>query len=296
MKTSTKAALTLGGFLGFQYFRCQKALKQSLIRLQGYANKHIDLSYGQMSYVDVGQGEVILSLHGIFGGYDQSYQVTKSLKDSYRLLCPSRFGYLESDVKGQGTPKEQAEALLELLDALEIDQVFLYGISAGGTSTLRFALDYPERVKGIILHSSAMPYVQKQEYEYKYNPSNNIFINNFTLNLMEPFFKSAMGLTSEAIQSIMPVQDRKEGVIIDSSISNPDMARHFDDYPIENLNKPVLIFQAIDDKLINYRHTLAVEPRFPNAELILFDSGGHLMIGNEHEIDTEVRDFIEAHK
>lgn len=41
-------------------------------RLAGYSAKKAELSYGSMLYVDEGvpTGDVILSVHGLFGGYD----------------------------------------------------------------------------------------------------------------------------------------------------------------------------------------------------------------------------------
>ncbi len=62
-----------------------------------------------MTYVDQGTGEVILSIHGIFGGYDQAFDTCKDKVDDFRIIAPSRFGYLESDILGDGTPAEQAE-------------------------------------------------------------------------------------------------------------------------------------------------------------------------------------------
>ncbi|MFZ1646516.1 MAG: alpha/beta hydrolase, partial [Blautia wexlerae] len=69
----------------------------------------------------------------------------KSLSKYMRIIAPSRFGYLESDVKGKGIPKDQSKAYVELLDKLGIDKVYVMGASAGGTSAIRVALDYPER-------------------------------------------------------------------------------------------------------------------------------------------------------
>ena len=43
---------------------------------------------------------------------DQGFNNLKELQSQYRILAPSRFGYLGSSVKGKGSPKDQAEALL----------------------------------------------------------------------------------------------------------------------------------------------------------------------------------------
>ena len=50
-----------------------------------------------MSYIDEGDGEVIISCHGICGGYDQVYDTLADKTDTYRILAPSRFGYPGSD-------------------------------------------------------------------------------------------------------------------------------------------------------------------------------------------------------
>ena len=55
----------------------------------------------------------------------------------------------------QGGRREQDAALIELLDTLNIEKVYVLGSSAGGTPAMRFALDNPECTTGIILLSSA---------------------------------------------------------------------------------------------------------------------------------------------
>ena len=50
---------------------------------------------------------------------------------------------------------------MELLDRLGINEVYVLSTSAGGSVAIRFALDYPERTKGLILYCSAMPLTEK---------------------------------------------------------------------------------------------------------------------------------------
>ena len=64
--------LLLAAYLIVQGIRCNIAVKDSKERLASYSAKTVNLSYGNMSYVDIGKGDVNLSVHGIFGGYDQA--------------------------------------------------------------------------------------------------------------------------------------------------------------------------------------------------------------------------------
>ena len=59
--------------------------------------------------------------------------------------------------------KEEVQAYVELLDKLGIDKVYLLATSAGGSIAIRFALDYPERTRGLILYCSAMPLVENRK-------------------------------------------------------------------------------------------------------------------------------------
>lgn len=110
------ALLSLASFVLFvQVGRCRKEIRDSRTRLDGFNPKLADLSYGTMTYVDRGEGPVILSSHGMFGGYDQAFNNVSNYLETNRILAPSRFGYPGSEVGGQGTPREQANAFVELL-------------------------------------------------------------------------------------------------------------------------------------------------------------------------------------
>ncbi len=279
-------------YLIIQSVRCNRAVNAGRERLTTYHAEIATLSYGNMTYVDRGEGEVILSVHGIFGGYDQAYDTCQDIDSDYRIIAPSRFGYLGSDTLGNGTPAEQAAAYIELLDELGIDKVYLLGTSAGGSIAIRFALDYPERTKGLILFCSAMPYTEKPEKYAKYAGPPAFLCNDYAMFLLSPLFEPIMGMEPSTIYSMLPVSDRKDGIVLDASISNPDMARNFDSYDIESLQVPTLVLHAKDDKLADYKLTEKAVPRFPNCTFISFETGGHLMAGHSTEINEAVAAFI----
>lgn len=70
--------------------------------------------YGNISYMDQGDGVPLLISHGICGGYDQGVVTAKNALghhiDAYRLISPSRFGYPGSDLTDDGSPQAQADA------------------------------------------------------------------------------------------------------------------------------------------------------------------------------------------
>ena len=60
--------LALAMYFIVQGIRCGAAVRESKNRFAAYNAQTAALSYGDITYVDSGEGEVILSVHGIFGG------------------------------------------------------------------------------------------------------------------------------------------------------------------------------------------------------------------------------------
>jgi pimeloyl-ACP methyl ester carboxylesterase len=275
-----------------QGIRCIDGLHKARNKLNSYKTSTASLSYGPMLYVDSGEGEVILSVHGIFGGYDQAYENIRNRESKNRLLAPSRFGYLGSAVNGKGTPEEQGAAFNELLDYLKIEKVFVLATSAGGTPAIRFALDYPERVKGLVLFCSAMPVNEKPDSYLEYQAPPKPLLSDYAMYLISPLMPAMMGMPASTVKSIQPVAERKTGVIIDGSLTNPDMERNFEQYPIEELKMPVLILHSEDDPVASFNKVKDVQHRFLNLTLVSFPDGGHMMTGHGEEIDKALDDFI----
>src|SRR5690606_23539296 len=107
---------------------------------------------GRIEYADVGEGTPLLTIHGAGGGFDQGLDNAGSMVGpGFRLIAPSRFGYLRTPVPADTSPAAQADAHVALLDTLGIDTAAVLGVSAGTRSALELALRHPERVSALIL-------------------------------------------------------------------------------------------------------------------------------------------------
>lgn len=288
------ASLVLAGATAFGF---RRARAQGRERLARYPARTADLSYGRIAYIDEGDpgAEAVLSLHGLFGGYDQGYDVMAESSHSLRVIAPSRFGYPGSDIRGRGRPVDQAEALVELLDHLELERVFVLGASAGGTAAIRFALDHPGRTKGLILYSSAMPCPQRPREVAEYVGPPRLLHSDLAMFLLSPLFPMVLSMPAATVTTMFPISERRVGADLDARVSNPDMARSFKDYPIEQLRVPVLIVQARNDRMALFEHAAAALPRFPDAVLVPFDDGGHLLAGHSEEVAQKITEFVQKH-
>lgn len=69
----------------------------------------------------------------LFGGFDLGLGTADAyLGDGFRVIAPSRFGYLGSSLQAGATLADQADAYAALLDALGVERTAVVGFSAGG--------------------------------------------------------------------------------------------------------------------------------------------------------------------
>jgi 2-hydroxy-6-oxonona-2,4-dienedioate hydrolase len=112
----------------------------------------VDTSFGAIELVDVGSGFPVLSIHGTGGGFDQGLALADGLRAAgYRVIAPSRFGYLGAPIPERTDALAQAGGFAELLDQLAVDCVIVMGASAGAITALAFAERYPERTAALLL-------------------------------------------------------------------------------------------------------------------------------------------------
>lgn len=272
-------------------------------KLASYNVKTITTEFGKLSYVDEGSGEALLISHGIFGGYDQGYESIKSIVgDSYRKISPSRFGYPGSDLPSDPTPQNQAKAFVELLDKLSIQKAYIVSTSAGGSAAFSFALEYPERTKGLILISSGVPAVKKTAQQVKglMGPP-KILVNDFPMWLSTKYFSFVFKsmfkseINSSVYDTMLPINPRKNGILVDEMLTNKDMNLNYDYYKVENIKAPILVLQTKDDPMVKYEDTLKFLSRV-NAKTVIFDTGGHLITGHGDAVSNAVKSFIEETK
>jgi pimeloyl-ACP methyl ester carboxylesterase len=95
----------------------------------------------------------VLVLHGGLGGWDQGIALAEDLglTSSFRVIAPSRPGYLRTPLDAGRSSEAAAGAMIALLDALNIKQAAVVGISAGGPTAIALATNHPERVRALAM-------------------------------------------------------------------------------------------------------------------------------------------------
>lgn len=291
------------------YRRCRRDIRTSQAQLKSGSSQVVDTDCGPIEYATFGEGAPVLVVHGIFGGFDQGLVVAQgNVGGNFRSIAPSRFGYLGTPLPENASPSTQADAFACLLDALGIDEAAIIGTSAGSTSAIQFCLRHPDRCSALVLFSANLP----GEVEAGSLPqpvARAMFKSDFVFWLATTYFasslRSIMGvpagfeLTPEyeaevaaMMKTILPVNPRSDGALFDMFISNPDINSG---YPLEEITAPVLIVNCVDDPLALYENALSAAERIPGAKLVTIEDGGHMMLGHEERIRSEIKAFLEEY-
>ena len=98
----------------------------------------------------------LVLLHGFTGSAQGWEQIAKQF-DQFRVLAIDMVGHGESDAPIKSSEYEMAvqiELIKEVLEELQLEQVYLLGYSMGGRIALSFACAYPNYVKALFLESA----------------------------------------------------------------------------------------------------------------------------------------------
>ncbi|GAA1798190.1 alpha/beta hydrolase [Agromyces neolithicus] len=111
----------------------------------------VSTASGLVEYAERGRGEPILAIHGTLGGWDQGLVAAEFLRvNGFRIIAPSRPGYLGTPLSTGRTFAQQADALAALLDALGMDSIIVFAVSGGGPAGYELAARHPGRVAKLV--------------------------------------------------------------------------------------------------------------------------------------------------
>lgn len=110
---------------------------------------------GIIKFIDKGEGEVILLLHGVpSSGWLYRKMIDSLVSNGYRVIVPDMLGFGNSDnPKGYDiySAKNHAKRLLELMDHLKIDHWNHVMHDAGGLWTWELFKLQPNRIKRLVI-------------------------------------------------------------------------------------------------------------------------------------------------
>ena len=239
----------------------------------------------KLHYHEAGSGPALIMVHGGgpgAGGWSNYRRNVDHFAQHYRVILPDLPGFAKSDkpaVEG-GLLTFMARAIKGLMDALDIHRAHFVGNSLGGATTMKFALDYPDRIQRIVLMGApALALFTPQPSEgikhlmgYYAPPGPSMEkLRNF-LNVM---VYDGSQLTDQLIK------ERYEASIQPDLVANPILSPRSRAVlepvwkDVGSIKHKTLIVWGRDDRTVTLDHSFFLLNQLENVRLHVFSKCGH---------------------
>jgi pimeloyl-ACP methyl ester carboxylesterase len=241
----------------------------------------------KFKYVDVGEGEVLLLLHGLFGAMSNFKDLMQEFKDRYRIVLPLlplfELPFTRANLPGL------VKHIQRFVEYRGLDAFSLVGNSLGGHIALMYALEHLDRVQSITLtgssglfeHSLGDTFPKRGNYEYVKEKTELTFYDPkvATKELVDEVF-SIVNDRSKALNVIATAK---------SAIRN-NLREH-----LHKIDVPVLLIWGKQDTITPPFVGEEFQRHLPNATLKFIDKCGHApMMERPHEFNVLLDEFLQG--
>lgn len=250
-------------------------------------------SQGPVEYTSLGSGPAVLVCHGTSSNCFSTGEAEPLAAAGFQVLTPSRPGYGRTPLETGRTAAQAAEALVALLDSLNVHTCSVVAISGGEPTGIALAAGFPQRVERLVLAAAlSRPEDRQKEPSYKdqmafYGPMHNLTWG--MLGLMSRLSPRAMARQSLVIFS---THDPEDGM---TRLSTEDIAKFCRFYQgkssrkgalndathtvgadlLARVRQPTLVIHSREDQSVPFAHAEWSLKHIPQAELCESGFTGH---------------------
>ena len=231
-----------------------------------------------------GAGYPLILIRGLGSNADHWYAQIYDLVRYYRLIIFDNRGIARSgDPGGAFSIKDMAEDTIFLMDAIQIRQAHILGLSMGGMIAQEIAIRFPERVKRLILavtHCGGAHQVKAQD-EVVETIRRMIVDNSIEARVQaaEVFF------APQTIKERPQIVQEYAAVSMRYPAGSDILQRQWDAISahdagdrLSQINAGTLVLTGAGDVLVPTANSKILADRIPNAELCVVQGGGHQIL------------------
>ncbi|MGH8048437.1 MAG: alpha/beta hydrolase [Chthoniobacterales bacterium] len=304
--------------------------KEKLATLDAHS-KVVDIASGPIEYTELGapSAPAVLISHGAPGGYDQAALLGSDLaKNGFRVIAPSRPGFLRTPLSTGLLFDEQADVFAALLDKLGIKQAAVLGFSTGAQVAVRFALRHPDRTSALVLVSPVTtPYQRDPKTEARQilpdaalfkttgDMGSWLFVEKAKSNprwILDRVLRTDTTLKDSGLKKLTtfvvnnpaqlaffrdlvgtqaPLSPRESGTRNDILL-----VRTLDPVAYENLQPPLLLVRGNADGAAKWTDLKPIKDKLPSAKVVTVKDAGQIVwLGpNAAAMEKAVLDFLKT--
>lgn len=284
-----------------------------------FTGQHLEVRPGiRMHYLDEGQGEPVLMLHGNPSWSYYWRKLVLGLRDGYRCIVPDHVGMGLSDKPGDKAYRYTLQSRVDDLDALMAhldlgEKITLAVHDWGGMIGFGWALKHAHRIKRlVILNTAAFPLPSDKPMPWQLKLGREYNLGALAIRGFNAF---AAGAARQGVVRPMPADVRRAYVApYDSWKSRISTLRFVQDIPLgprdrawslveaaatklpEYADRPAFIGWGLADFVFDHHFLDGFTRALPDAEVHAFEDAGHYVLEDKAEVLVPaIRRFLDAH-
>ncbi|MBB5395609.1 MULTISPECIES: alpha/beta fold hydrolase [unclassified Mucilaginibacter] len=219
------------------------------------------------SYIEEGEGETLLLLHGLMGALSNWDEVIKAFSPNYRVIIPVLPIY-DMPLLTTGV-RSLSKFVHKFIKFKKLSNVILLGNSLGGHVGLIYVLAHPGYVKALVLTGSSGLYENAFGGSFPRRES----IDFVREKVQYTFYDPAIA-TDELVHEVYQMINDRHKVIRILAMAKSAI-RHNMKTELRKITMPVSLIWGRDDKITPPEVAVEFNESLPNAELHWIDKCGH---------------------
>jgi pimeloyl-ACP methyl ester carboxylesterase len=238
------------------------------------------------SYIDEGEGEVLLLLHGLMGALSNWDKVIEEFRSEYRVIIPILPIY-DLPLLTTGV-KTMAKYVHKFVRYKQLTDITLLGNSLGGHVALIYVLSHPSIVKSLVLTGSSGLYENAFGGSFPRRGS-----YDFIKEKVEYTFYDPKTATKELVDDVFRIINDRHSVIRILAMAKSAI-RHNMKNDLHKIEIPVSLIWGKDDKITPPEVAVEFNQLLPDSELHWIDQCGHApMMEQPEEFNRILKGFLE---
>jgi pimeloyl-ACP methyl ester carboxylesterase len=252
---------------------------------------------GIIHYEVYGRGRPVILLHGWLGSWGLWQETMENLGARYRTYALDFWGFGESGKKRESYAVQDFVSLVDqFMQHLGIESAPLVGHSMGGTVSLSVAIQYPERVRKVVvigspIVGSSLSLLLKMfgQRPVAYVVYHNLWGLRFGFRMLSPFY------TRDPRWSEMMDRDLSR-TTLESFLLSIASLRETDLRPkIPQIQVPVMGMYGDKDIVVHPEQWKPLHAGLPNSRIERFTTAGHfIMLDEPPRFVNTLRDFLDC--
>jgi pimeloyl-ACP methyl ester carboxylesterase len=232
-----------------------------------------------LQYVEQGdrQGVPVIFLHGITDSWRSFELLLPYLPSSIRAFALSQRGHGDATrPESDYYPEDFAADIAAFMDALEIESAVIVGHSMGSYVAQRFALDYPERTRGLVLIGSFTNVQNNQSVAELWDEVSK-FTDTVDFNFALEFQQSTLAQPIPPDFLVTVVQESLKVPAFVWKAALEGLLQSDFSKEIPNIKAPTLIVWGNQDAFFPASEQQTLAGRIEGSQLLIYSGAGHAL-------------------